>query len=116
MGLTSISFQAAWYIPSSMETATASMFTRISWNHLNKRRHTHRRHPEVLAVSGEPRRMGLRRCVRLILRGAQERAPQDDGGASGKTSQSQIRLPYIRIGADLRRAALHRHAAGLQDV
>src|SRR5437016_5847833 len=33
-----------------------------------------------------------------------------------KISQPQIRLAYIRIGPDLRRAALHQHAAGLQDV
>ena len=37
------------------------------------------RHPEVLAGFGEPRRMNRPRNGPRILRGAQERAPQDDG-------------------------------------
>jgi hypothetical protein len=48
---------------------------------------TFRRHPratapplslEVRAVFGEPRRMAARTVLNNILRGAQERAPQDD--------------------------------------
>jgi hypothetical protein len=40
---------------------------------------THRnRHPEVRALSCAPRRMAARTALNTILRGAQERAPQDD--------------------------------------
>ena len=52
---------------------------------------------------------------------ATHRSPRNDDGVSLRytrptASQSQIRLPHIRIDADVRRTALHQHAPGLQDV
>jgi hypothetical protein len=40
----------------------------------NDRIHQARRHPEVLAIFGEPRRMPFRAVLAAILRGAQESA------------------------------------------
>src|ERR1700722_6775653 len=45
-------------------------------------------------------------------------APQDEDvyAETQQQSQSEIRLPYIRIAPDLRRRALHLQTPGLQDV
>ena len=61
-----------------------------------------RRHPEVRARLGEPRRMRVRR-KRLILRGAQERAPQDDGSSLRRLDR--LNAPALAPGRGSRRGA-----------
>jgi hypothetical protein len=46
-----------------------------------------RRHPEVRAVFGAPRRMLFSVVLAAILRGSQELAPQDDVSTSGAVSR-----------------------------
>src|SRR5216683_1009858 len=61
------------------------------------------RHPEVRAVFGEPRRTTAA-ALAAILRGAQQRAPRDDGCGCGATTNPSHLIPAIaldaRIGVD----------------
>ena len=53
------------------------------------------RHPEVLAVFGEPRRMVFSAVRAAILRGSQELAPQDDGSTGSVRQLRKIRLTAL---------------------